>query len=343
MRVKHWVSSAVLIVLAGTILLGQPASARAQKKPGTPPDPAIAYQKPVSTSITYLMVMNADGSNQRVVYGRGQSYTPNWSPDGKKLVFGNSSTKGAGVYIINLDGTGLCKLAALNNTQAIWTQPVWSPLPLADGNYWIVYADVSGSRRDLFAMKANCSNPGNPINLTNTPADEEWFPSWSRFANHIAVQLAPGGSTPAVATYDVSVVNGSLQLSNRVQLTTLGLFLDTWTATPDYGKVDDRIVLQSTGNPGGLNDLWVTDLTQSGTYNLSNSTDLLEQDSSWSPDGTEVVYYGIPMVNGTTYPPGAIYKLSYKANTGTWVRTMLFQWGNSSLYPKWRRCNPCGP
>jgi Tol biopolymer transport system component len=337
MRVQHWISSAVLIVLTGTILLGQPASARAQKKPGTPADPAIAYQKPVGGNVN-LMVMNADGSNQRVVYNRGQSYTPNWSPDGKKLVFGNSGTgSGSGIYIINVDGTGLCKLAALNNTQAMWSSPAWSPLPLADGNYWIVYVDISGSKRDLFAVKANCSNPGSPVNLTNTTADEEWFPSWSRFANHIAVQLSPGGSTPVVAIYDVSVVGAAPKLSSPVLLTTLGLFPGMWTGLPDYGKADDRIVLTSTGNPGGINDLWVTDLTQSGTYDLSNSTDMSEYDSSWSPDGTAIVYYGIPLVNGQPYPPGAIYKLSYNVATGAWVRTMLFQWGNSSLYPKWRR------
>ena len=341
MRAKHWISSLVFIVLVATMVLSQPASGRAQKKPGAPPpDAAIVYQKPVGGNIN-VMVMNADGSNQRAVYNRGQSYTPSWSPDGKKLVFANSGTSnGSGIYIINLDGTGLCKLAALNNTQPVWTTPVWSPVTVGS-NYWIVYADYSGSRRDLFAVKADCSNPGSPINLTHTPADEEWFPSWSRFANHIAVQLAPGGSTPVVAIYDVSVASGALQLSNQVKLTTLGLFLDTWTATPDYGKVDDRIVLQTNGVV--FNDLWVTDLTQSGTYNLSSSSDLLEDDSSWSPDGTAVVFYGFPIVNGQPYPPGAIYKLSYNAATGAWVRTMLFQWGNSSLYPKWRRCNPCGP
>ena len=336
MRAKRWISSLVFIVLVGTVVLGQPASGRAQKKPGAPPpDPAIAYQKPVGGNIN-LMVMNADGSNQRAVYNRGQSYTPSWSPDGKKLVFANSGTsKGSGVYVINLDGTGLCKLAALNNTQPVWTTPVWSPLPVGS-NYWVVYADYGGSQRDLFAVKADCSNPGTPINLTNTPGYNEWFPSWSRFANHIAAQVEPAGN-PEVATYDVSVVNGALQLSNPVELTTLGLFLGRYAALPDFGKADDRIVLESNLPTADLPDLLVTDLTQSGTYNLTHSADLSERDSSWSPDGTAIVFYGFPVVNGQPTAPGAIYKFSFNAGTGAWVRTMLFQYGNSSLYPKWRR------
>ena len=44
-----------------------------------------------------LVVMNADGSNQTVVYsGSGRGATPSWSPDEKSIVFHESVTEGEG-------------------------------------------------------------------------------------------------------------------------------------------------------------------------------------------------------------------------------------------------------
>jgi len=63
-----------------------------------------------------LMVMNADGSNQRVVLTEtGVEYeNPDWSPDGKKLAFTRNSITGgeSGIYVIHVDGTSLKKIAS---------------------------------------------------------------------------------------------------------------------------------------------------------------------------------------------------------------------------------------
>jgi Tol biopolymer transport system component len=98
-----------------------------------------------------LSVINADGTNEvSLISGsfsgnggpRSQLWSPAWSPDGNKLAFagqtvtdtGSSSSAepasapaegSTGIYLINVDGTGLCKLTSTEDV--LGYSPVWSP------------------------------------------------------------------------------------------------------------------------------------------------------------------------------------------------------------------------
>jgi hypothetical protein len=77
-------------LLAIVLFLGAPGWAQ-KKRPSPPPppaDPAIAFSA-LYKNHSDLMVMNADGSNQRAVVSKMMVYNdwPDWSPDGKQLVF----------------------------------------------------------------------------------------------------------------------------------------------------------------------------------------------------------------------------------------------------------------
>jgi Tol biopolymer transport system component len=129
---------------------------------------------------TPLSVMNADGTNlsrlQTELFTLSGETTlwwtlgsPVWSPTGNKLAFGSytipdtiadSSAEPApvegltGIYLLNVDGTGLCKLTSTHNKL---TDPVWSP----DGEQ-IAFADkgainvinTDGSERQELAADA---------------------------------------------------------------------------------------------------------------------------------------------------------------------------------------------
>ena len=94
-----------IVVLAGLALgAGSPVLAAPTS------DPAIAYTTSDSRS-NYLMVMNADGTNQRALLTAPKRSNvnfggPNWSPDGTQIVFA-SNVQGSGLYVIKNDGTGL--------------------------------------------------------------------------------------------------------------------------------------------------------------------------------------------------------------------------------------------
>jgi TolB protein len=61
--------------------------------------------------------MNSDGSNvKRLTFAGRYNSTPNWSPDGKSLVFAGHDKDHFDVFIINIDGTGLKRLTDATKT-----------------------------------------------------------------------------------------------------------------------------------------------------------------------------------------------------------------------------------
>jgi len=73
-----------------------------------------------------IYVMDADGANiQRLTHRFGADGHPDWSPDGKKIVF-TSYGDDHGIYVIDADGTNLQRLTAGGRTEG---HPDWRELP----------------------------------------------------------------------------------------------------------------------------------------------------------------------------------------------------------------------
>jgi TolB protein len=71
-------------------------------------------------SRTEIFVMNADGSNQRVLISMsvGDAIDPRWSPDGSKIVFvhvpdGVQAGGEQTIWVAHADGTGLTQLTGI--------------------------------------------------------------------------------------------------------------------------------------------------------------------------------------------------------------------------------------
>lgn len=115
-----------------------------------------------------------------------------WSPDGKRLVFErtNQPARTSEIYVVNVTGRGLKKLAA--NAAG----PAWSP----DGDR-IVFVRGPAGRSDVYQMDAD----GRRVRrLTSTPAPE-LMPDWSPDGRRILFVRVLDGN------YDIYVMgaNGS--------------------------------------------------------------------------------------------------------------------------------------
>jgi len=127
----------------------------------SPDGSRIAYLRDVD-----IWTMQADGLAPRFLLRLGDGVTVadfsiDWSPDGRRLVFGACSSGVCGAWVADADGRNPTPLASIS-----W-EPRWSP----DGQR---IAFTRGG--DVWVMKADGSNQRN---LTNSPAVSEQFPTWS--------------------------------------------------------------------------------------------------------------------------------------------------------------------
>ena len=104
--------------------------------------------------------MNPDGTNQRVLSGRGSA--PSWSPDGTKLAFQTTTALGRpGLAVSNVDGSNRLVLS-----KSIWTDfapAAWSP----DGTQLLFGSigtgDIATTPRQLWTMPANGLGAREPV------------------------------------------------------------------------------------------------------------------------------------------------------------------------------------
>jgi Tol biopolymer transport system component len=98
-----------------------------------------------------------------------------WSPDGKKIVFGTSdsleknTSRKAEVYIINADGSGL---TALTSNSAADLRPAWSP----DGTKIVFSSDRDGGDYDLYTMDTDGTDVAQVMNLPGDECCPDWQP-----------------------------------------------------------------------------------------------------------------------------------------------------------------------
>jgi TolB protein len=97
---------------------------------------------------------------------------PNWSPDGKRVVFETDPPGGSpNIAAINPDGSGFTQLTFSNGPQSGSLQPAYSP----DGTKIIFSRFRSTGGTDLFTMNPD----GSGISRITSTATPELYPEWA--------------------------------------------------------------------------------------------------------------------------------------------------------------------
>lgn len=75
-----------------------------------------------------LYIMNADGSNQRLLTAvPGSDYDPDWSPDGKRIAFTSLRDGNKDIYVLTLGTGAIERLTTVEGDVQANSQPSWSP------------------------------------------------------------------------------------------------------------------------------------------------------------------------------------------------------------------------
>ncbi len=154
-----------------------------------------------------IWIVNANGSGLRRVTQRtpGTSWDsgPQWSPDGRKLVFArfDFTTEADAVFTVNVDGSGLHQVTPSELNAG--NSPDWSP----DGQ-WLLFrgAPADGS---LNVYKAHPDGTG-VTNLTNEESGVQYASSsFSPDGTRITTARSPGSGPEGAADVYVMNVDGS--------------------------------------------------------------------------------------------------------------------------------------
>ena len=241
----------------------------------------VAFASNRDTGLPYnpynldIYVMNADGSNvRRIVDDPEYDVGPQWSPDGRKIVFMTGRNGNFDVYEMNADGTGQKNLTADNDKPD--GAPVWS----LDGNNIAFSRRVEG-KSQIFIMDAGGTNLKR---VTDNAANNE-APWWSPDGSKLAFQTDRDGNWEI---YVISVDGELAQLTDD----------PSDDLSPDWSPDGTRIAFSS--NRNGKQHIYVLNADGSSVAQITRSAGE-DTDPSWSADGQRIAFTSTRDGNSDVY------------------------------------------
>ncbi len=242
------------------------------------------------TSGGELYSIFADGSRAQRLTNNGQEdESPDWSPDGRFVVFGSFRSGQRDIYIMNPDGSDQRPLV---NDPNIDFAPVWSP----DGTkiaYYLAYRGNASNYTDIYVLEVADGQPvGEPQALTQDGTASQ--PAWSPDGKQIVY---------------VTILNGRPQL---YVMNADGSNPRPLGETPIYGSAPDW-------SPDGRLIAYVNEVSDifvvrpDGTENHILVEDQFRDiNPAWSPDGQWLAFasnrrgpynlYIVNLANAENYP-----------------------------------------
>jgi len=232
----------------------------------------------------WLQAINGDVANE-LTYGPGYDYQPDWSPDGRFIVFARHHSDAIELWRLDLTSR---KTQQLTQTKAVQLQPRYSP----DGGR-IAFVSTAGTGHfNLFVAELTQSGLGAPRAVI--AARESSIPRYyySTYDHTINPSWTPDGkSLVFVSNRENAYGTGPICSIVLEAGSAPSCFINeetSWRANPEVAP-DGRRVLYSSYQGRQWHQLWVSTLKGEATLPLTFGEFDLTQ-ARWSPDGRRVAY-----------------------------------------------------
>src|SRR5215813_5084512 len=199
---------------------------------------------------------------------------PDWSPDGKTIVFVTNISGRNNLWLVPSEGGWPIQLTVSDQRQ---TGPTWSP----DGK-WIAYmSDYDGDEQwDIFLVSPKT---GQVVNVTNTREIAEESPTWSPDGRYLAYMVKP--KTSSVFDIDVYAV-----VLGEVKHLTTGTANDRMNVVPIWSKDGKFIVDTQDQSKGTDSNIFMVDVASAQSTLLTpHDGERLHSANNISPDGKHVL------------------------------------------------------
>jgi Tol biopolymer transport system component len=217
----------------------------------SPHDNRIAFTSTSLRTGAGIHVVSIDGSSQAVLTAsREVSFSPTWSPDGRKLAFVSIRNGLYEIYMMNDDGT---HRTPITHNAATNTAPAWSP----DGQRIAFVSrlrdliDPLGFNDDVFVVDVD----GSHLRRLTYGGTQEYYPAWSPDGQRIAYTSGRDGSSEL---YVMDADGGETR-----QLTANGSFNYAPAWSPDGAQI------AFVSNVGGNDDVYVMNADGTDTRRLT--------------------------------------------------------------------------
>jgi TolB protein len=266
-----------LAVIGTSVAVAAPAQA-AEREAASVTNGRIAYVDETTTGRSNILTVRRDGTGVRRLTSTGDARHPQWSPDGRRLLFGRNGTRGVEVWVMSPRGRDKRLVVSAERSPR---NAVWAP-----GGHRIAFdADAGAGTRQLFVYSLRTGQT-RQVTFRGSRDWSAYDPAWSPRGGSLAF-------TRWSTTTELHLCTIRLDGTKLRRLTPRSSFSET---DADWSPEGRTIAYNRSASLTGPTFGVYTVAAGGGTPRVVRDRDGMDAYPAWAPNGRRIIMYssGLP-------------------------------------------------